>query len=77
MGSEDSAWNDLKKLMKSKSDAEFLALRNAWRRGIPGSSIDYGSAETMFLFMKKHGAGKLIKKDSVFEPSIFLAEARQ
>ena len=77
LGSDDSAWNDLKKLMKSKSDAEFLALRNAWRKGIPGSAIDYSSAKTMFLFMQKHSAGKLIKKDSVFEPSIFLANTRQ
>ena len=77
LGSDDSAWNDLKKLMKSKSDAEFLALRNAWRKGIPGSAIDYSSAKTMFLFMQKHGAGKLIKKDSVFEPSIFLSDMRQ
>lgn len=72
LGTDDSAWEPLKGLMKVKTEQEFLQLRNAWRAGIPAPSIDYSSAKSLFLFMKENGLGKLIREDSSFEPDIFL-----
>ncbi|MDC1239832.1 ABC transporter substrate-binding protein [Litorivicinus sp.] len=73
LATDDLAWEKLKTLMKPKSQEEFIALRDAWRTGVPGQAIDYSSAESMFAFMKQYGEGKLIKKDSSLDAGAFFA----
>ena len=35
LAKDDAAWDDLRPLMNADSDAEFIALRDGWRAGIP------------------------------------------
>ena len=73
LAADDSAWEPLKKLMKAKTDKEFVTLRASWRQGIPNDKFDFASAQAMFDLMRTYGDGKLIKSKTELDEGAFFA----
>lgn len=75
LAKDDAAWDRLRPLMRAKTDAEFTALRDAYRAGIPGP---WGAAETksamqLYALMGQRGGKVFTTKAGPFAPSIFPA----
>ena len=73
LAADDNAWEPLKKLIKAKTDKEFLTLRASWRQGIPSDTFDYAAAQAMFDLMRTYGDGKLIKSKTELDEGAFFA----
>ncbi len=60
LGSDDAAWEPLRPIMNAADDAEFVALRDGWRAGIPsGHGVDPAAAQRMFALMAELGGEEL------------------
>lgn len=60
LASDDSAWEGIRPIMNAADDAEFEALREGWRAGIPpGGDVDRGNAQKMFSIMAELGGDDL------------------
>lgn len=60
LGKDDSAWESLRPIMNAADDAEFAALRDGWRAGIPASQkVDAAAAQKMFGVMAGLGGEEL------------------
>ena len=61
LGADDAAWEHLKGRMKPKSDAEFTALIEGFREGIPSADpIDIDAANRMLMVMADLGGSDLV-----------------
>ena len=61
LGVDDAAWEHLKGRMKPKSDAEFTALIEGFRAGIPSADpIDIDAANRMLMVMADLGGSDLV-----------------
>ena len=60
LASDDAAWNALRPIMNAADDAEFQALREGWRAGIPAPGpVDAGNAQKLFAAMAELGGDEL------------------
>lgn len=56
LASDDAAWERLRPLMNAGNDAEFLALRDGWRAGIPAEGpVDVAAASDFFAVLAEFG----------------------
>jgi NitT/TauT family transport system substrate-binding protein len=57
---DDAAWQALRPMMEAGSDAEFAALRDGWRAGIPPDGpVDAGDAQKLFSLLADLGGDDL------------------
>lgn len=60
LSTDDSAWEELRPIMNAESEAEFAALRDRWRAGIPSArGVDPAAAQRMFALMAELGGEEL------------------
>ncbi len=60
LASDDAAWDALRPIMNARTDAEFIALRDGWRAGIPAPGpVDAGNAQKLFSVMAELGGDEL------------------
>ena len=60
LATDDTAWDALRPIMNASDDAEFAALRDGWRAGIPAqASVDEAAAQKMFALMAELGGDDL------------------
>lgn len=60
MASDDAIWDELRPIMNADSDAEFEALRDGWRAGIPPEGpVNRAEAEKLFEVLAELGGDQL------------------
>ena len=60
LAQDDAAWNALRPLMEAATEAEFIALRDGWRAGIPPEGqVDAEDAGRMFALLAELGGDEL------------------
>ena len=60
LASDDAQWDKLRPIMNAADDAEFAALREGWRAGIPRTQdVDPAAAQQMFSVMAELGGDEL------------------
>lgn len=60
LAGDDAAWEDIRPIMNAANDAEFQALRDGWRAGIPPDGpVDRANAQKMFSVMAELGGDDL------------------
>ncbi|MBU3030931.1 ABC transporter substrate-binding protein [Paracoccus sp. XHP0099] len=60
LASDDAAWEAIRPIMNAANDAEFEALRDGWRAGIPPAGpVDRDNAQKMFAVMAELGGDDL------------------
>lgn len=69
---DDSIWEGLRASMKPKSDAEFVALRDGFRDGIPDGAVsNTAGAEKLFDVMAALGGEKLVGRAATLPDGVF------
>lgn len=72
LAQDDAEWIKLKPLMNSKTEAEFEALKQGFRAGIPNSNqIDLASAEKLFTLLAEYGGSELVGDQQKLEDGTF------
>jgi len=73
LAQNDAAWERLRPLMRAKSDAEFMALRDAYRKGIPDAWTQAETESSLLLYnLLTARAGKAFTDQAgPFDPSVF------
>ena len=73
MASSDSEWDRLRPLTKAGTDNILIALRDAYRAGIPGSfnDEDVAAAEKIYDTLAKYGGRDLVGDSSILAPGTF------
>jgi len=73
LATSDAAWNDIRTLVRPKTDAEFEAIKAAYRAGIPGpwSAEQTASANQLFDLLVALGEKKLVGHGTKFDPKLF------
>lgn len=70
---DDAAWDGLRAAMNAKSDAEFVALRDGYRAGIPsGKPVDEAAADRFLRLMADLGGEELVGKATTLPKGVFL-----
>lgn len=58
---DDAAWQRLRPIMNAEGDAEFAALREGWRQGVPRDApVDEANAAKVFALMVEIGGEELL-----------------
>jgi NitT/TauT family transport system substrate-binding protein len=71
--SDDAAWEGLRDKMNAGDDAEFKALREGYRAGIPsGKPIDVAAADRFLRLMADLGGAELVGKATSLPDGLFL-----
>ena len=74
LATDDSAWEELRPSMNAKSDAQFIALRDDWRSGIPeAGAVDEEAVSAFLAVMADLGGEKLVGKASTLPAGTFLS----
>ena len=69
---DEAAWERLKPLMNAKDDAEFAALRDGWRAGVPADApVDEANASKVFALMAELGGEELLGKAKTLPAGVF------
>ncbi len=73
LANSDEAWERLKKKMRVESQAEFVALRDFYRSGIPGpwSADQTEAAEKLLNLLKQLGQKDLAGRNTKFDRALF------
>jgi len=74
LATNDAAWATLRPRMKAKTDAEFTALRDAYRAGIirtDWSAADTAGAEALYGLLIQHGGAEFSAKAGPFDAAVF------
>ncbi|PDT79746.1 ABC transporter substrate-binding protein [Sinorhizobium sp. BJ1] len=70
---DDAAWEGLREKMNAGDDAEFIALRDGYRAGIPsGKPIDEAAADRFLRLMAELGGAELVGKATSLPEGLFL-----
>ncbi len=70
---DDAAWDQLRPIMNAADDAEFAALRDGWRAGVPaGDAVDVAAAAKVFALMAELGGAELVGKATTLPEGVFL-----
>ncbi len=70
---DDKAWEGLRGMMNAADDAEFIALRDGYRAGIPsGKPIDEAAADRFLRLMAELGGEELVGKATTLPEGVFL-----
>lgn len=70
---DDKAWDGLRGQMNAADDAEFIALRDGYRAGIPsGKPIDEAAADLFLRLMAELGGEALVGKATTLPEGVFL-----
>lgn len=69
----DAEWERLRPLMKAPDEATFAALRDGFRRGIPGrwGEAERADAVRLFAIMAKLGGTELVGRSTELQPGTF------
>jgi NitT/TauT family transport system substrate-binding protein len=69
----DTEWDRLRPLMKAPDEATFAALRDGFRKGIPGrwGEAERADAVRLFAIMAKLGGAELVGKSAELQPGTF------
>lgn len=60
LAGDDAAWDAIRPMMNAENDAEFAALRDGWRAGIPPAGpVNAENAQAMFAVMAELGGDEL------------------
>lgn len=71
--SDDAAWEGLRDRMNAGDEAEFAALREGYRAGIPsGRPIDEAAADRMLKLMAELGGEELVGRATSLPEGVFL-----
>jgi len=74
LASDDAIWEELRPAMNAKSDAQFIALRDDWRAGIPAAgNVDEEAVNAFLSVMAELGGEKLVGKASSLPAGTFLS----
>jgi NitT/TauT family transport system substrate-binding protein len=78
LASSDAEWRRLRPLTKAKNDETFIALRDAYRAGIPDSfgDQDVKAAGQLFSILAEYGGRELIGESPSLAPGTFWSEFR-
>jgi len=72
LATDDAAWEELRPSMNAKSDAQFIALRDDWRAGIPAAGpVDEVAVAAFLKVMADLGGEKLVGKASSLPAGTF------
>ena len=73
LASSDAEWDRLRPLTKAKNDETFVALRKAYRAGIPKSfgDEDIAAAKSLFKTLAEYGGRDLVGESPVLAPGTF------
>lgn len=70
---DDEVWEGLRAKMRAGSDAEFVALREGFREGIPnGDPVDEAAADRFLQLMAELGGEKLVGKATRLPEGLFI-----
>lgn len=70
--SDEAAWDRLRPIMNAESDAEFTALRDGWRAGVPADApVDEANAAKVFTLMAELGGEELLGKVTSLPEGVF------
>lgn len=70
---DDAAWEGLRARMNAGDEAEFIALREGYRAGIPsGAPIDVAAADRMLKLMAQLGGADLVGRATSLPEGVFL-----
>lgn len=70
---DDAAWETIRPLMNAESDAEFAALVEGYRAGIPsGAPVDEAAADRFLRLMADLGGEELVGKATTLPAGVFL-----
>jgi NitT/TauT family transport system substrate-binding protein len=75
LAASDGPWDRLRPLMKAANDAEFAALRDGYRKGIPGPwrDAEMRSAEKIMSILVESGDTELVGNGTRFDSKLFHA----
>lgn len=73
LATDDAAWEDLRKLMRAKTDAEFAELRDAYRAGIPApwTGANTKAAQRLYDVLVDRAGSKFLKEAGAFDKRVF------
>lgn len=73
LATSDAAWDKIRHLVRPKSDAEFTAIKAAYRSGIPEAwtPAQTDAARKLFDLLVKLGDTKLVGRGTKFDPDLF------
>ncbi|MEL6210478.1 MAG: ABC transporter substrate-binding protein, partial [Pseudomonadota bacterium] len=73
LATDDAAWEDLRPLMRAKSEAEFLALRDAYRAGIPEpwTGANTLAAQRLYDVLVDRAGSKFLTEAGAFDRLVF------
>lgn len=73
LAADDAAWDALRPRMNAATDAEFAALRDGFRAGIPAPGpVDEAAADQMLRLMAKLGGNALLGDATALPAGVFL-----
>jgi NitT/TauT family transport system substrate-binding protein len=73
LSADDAAWEALRDRMNADNDAEFAALRDGYRAGIPsGKPVDEAAAGRFLALMAELGGEELVGKATTLPEGVFL-----
>lgn len=71
---DDAAWEALRPRMKPTDEAQFIALRDGWRAGVPAPGpVNEASAAAMLALMADLGGEQLVGRAATLPEGVFLS----
>ncbi|MEM7522613.1 MAG: hypothetical protein AAF360_02410 [Pseudomonadota bacterium] len=73
LAADDAAWEEVRPLMRADDEAAFVALRDAYRAGIPGpwSAQDTAAAARLYEILVIEGGAAFAATAGPFDPAAF------
>jgi NitT/TauT family transport system substrate-binding protein len=69
---DEAAWERLRPIMNAEDDAEFAALRDGWRAGVPADApVDEANAAKVFALMAELGGEELLGTVTTLPDGVF------